>query len=232
MPVSIESTFPILQTTSLFAGIDDEGLARLAACMQPVLRGFGKGEVLIRGGEPNRRVGVVITGRIRACRDAPDGTRAPVAQMGPGGVFGDVLGGSSLASPVTVVADEPCTVLLWPYQRLLLPCGQSCPHHARLLQNLVRTVSDKYFLLARRLDLLTIKSLRARVSAWLLAEAEQAGAVTFTVSMTRARLAEYLNCDRSALSRELSRMQADGLIETYKSSFRLTDPDALRRLCE
>lgn len=232
MPTAIESTFPILHDTSLFAGIDDEGLARLAACMQPGLRSFGRGEVLVRAGEPNRRVGVVVSGSIQAYRDAPNGGRAAVAQMGPGGVFGDVLGGSSQASPVTVVAEEPCTVLLWPYQRLLLQCGQSCPYHARLLQNLVRTVSDKYFLLSRRLELLSIRSLRARVSAWLLAEAEQAGSNTFTVPMTRARLAEYLNCDRSALSRELSRMQADGLIETYKGSFRLPDADALRRLCE
>ena len=42
------------------------------------------------------------------------------------------------------------------------------------------------------------------------------------------KLAEYLNCDRSALSRELSRMQHDGLIETWRSSFKLLDKDRLK----
>ena len=37
--------------------------------------------------------------------------------MGLGGVFGDVLGGSSLDSPVTVVASAPCEVLLFPYEK-------------------------------------------------------------------------------------------------------------------
>ena len=53
---------------------------------------------------------------------------------------------------------------------------------------------------------------------------------TFTVPYSRIRLADYLNCDRSALSRELSLMQRDGLLETYKSSFKLLEPDALRRM--
>ena len=43
-------------------------------------------------------------------------------------------------------------------------------------------------------------------------------------------LAEYLNCDRSALSRELSRMQHDGLIETWRSSFKLLDKDRLKNV--
>ena len=232
MAVSVENMLSILRKTALFAGVDDTGLLQLIACLQPVQRSYGKGEAILRAGEPNRRVGVVLTGRIEAYRDVPDGARAAIARMGEGGVFGDVLGGSSLASPVTVVAAEPCLVLLWPYERILLPCGQSCTAHATVLRNLVRTVSDKYFSLARRLDLLTMKSLRGRICAWLLAEAEQAGADTFTVPMTRVQLAEYLNCDRSALSRELSRMQAEGLIETYRNSFKLLRAVTLRQLCD
>lgn len=220
----------ILHKTSLFAGIDDEGLALLLRCLAPAERSFGRGETLLNAGQTSRSVGVILSGRIEAYRTAPDGARAAIAHMGPGGVFGDVLAGSSLTSPVTVTAAEPCTVLFFPYQRLLAQCGSGCAAHALLLQNLVRTVSDKYFLLSRRVELLVLKSLRAKVCAFLLAEAEGTGADTFTVPYTRAQLAEYLNCDRSALSRELSRMQADGLIETYKSSFKLRDVAALRQL--
>ena len=86
---------------------------------------------------------MVLTGSIEAYRPAPGGARVPIAQMGPGGVFGDVLGGSSLDSPVTVVAASGCEVLLIPYDRLLLSDGSAA--HQRVLQNLVRTISDKYF---------------------------------------------------------------------------------------
>jgi len=220
----------ILKNTTLFAGIDDAGLDCLLACLCPFRRSYGRGESLLRAGQSAGQVGVVLTGSIEAFRTAPDGDRILVSRMGPGGVFGDVLGGSSLTSPVTVAAVEPCEVLFFSYQKLLVHCQNSCAAHTLLLQNLVRSISDKYFVLSRRVDLLLLKTLRAKVSAFLLSEAQRAGAATFTVPFTRAQLAEYLNCDRSALSRELSRMQTEGLIETYKSSFKLQDPAALARL--
>ena len=49
--------------------------------------------------------------------------------------------------------------------------------------------------------------------------------------MNRTELAACLNCDRSALSRELSRMQEEGLIELFRGSFKLPDPDQLRAAC-
>lgn len=224
----MENILPLLQTTSLFTGIEADALRVLLGELGAVIRSYGRGEALVQAGAANRRVGVVLTGGIEAYRPAPGGARVPIAQMGPGGVFGDVLGGSSLDSPVTVVAASGCEVLLIPYDRLLLSDGSAA--HQRALQNLVRTISDKYFLLSRRVDLLVLKSLRAKVCAYLLSEAEQQGSLTFSIPYSRIQLADYLNCDRSALSRELSLMQRDGLLDTYRSSFKLLQPDALRQM--
>ena len=224
----MENILPLLRSTSLFTGIEDDALRVLLSELGAVIRSYGKGEALVQAGMPNRRVGVVLTGCIEAYRPAPGGARVPITRMGPGGVFGDVLGGSSLDSPVTVVAASSCEVLLCPYERLLLSDGSAA--HQQALQNLVRTISDKYFLLSRRVDLLVLKSLRAKVCAYLLSEAEQQGSLTFSIPFSRIQLADYLNCDRSALSRELSLMQRDGLLDTYRSSFKLLQPDALRQM--
>ena len=203
----MENYLPLLQSTSLFAGISAGELRPLLSELGACIRSYGRGEALVQAGAPSRRVGVVLTGSIEAYRPAPGGARIPITHMGPGGVFGDVLGGSSLDSPVTVVASAPCEVLLFPYEKLLQPDGSAA--RQRLLQNLVRTISDKYF---------------------LLSEAEQQGSMTFTIPFSRIQLADYLNCDRSALSRELSLMQRDGLLDTYRSSFKLLEPEALRQM--
>ena len=226
----MENYLPLLQSTSLFAGIGAEELRTLLGELGASLRSYGRGEALVQAGEPNRRVGIVLSGSIEAFRPAPGGARVPITQMGPGGVFGDVLAGSSLSSPVTVVASAACDVLLFPYEKLLLSDGS--PARQQVLQNLVRTISDKYFLLSRRVDLLVLKSLRAKVCAYLLSEAEQQGSLTFSIPFSRIQLADYLNCDRSALSRELSLMQRDGLLDTYRSSFKLLEPEALRQMVQ
>ena len=178
----MKNYLPLLQSTSLFTGIPTDQLQVLLAQLGAVVRSYGKGEALVLAGEPNRRVGVVLTGTLEAYRPAPGGARIPA--------------------------------------------------HQRALQNLVRTISDKYFSLSRRIDLLVLKSLRAKVCAYLLSEAERAGSLTFSIPFSRIQLADYLNCDRSALSRELSQMQRDGLLDTYKSSFKLLEPETLKQMVQ
>ena len=224
----MKNDLPLLQSTTLFSGLSAEELQALLTRLGAVERSFGRGEVLVLAGAPSRRVGVVLSGELEAYRPGPEGARVPITRVEPGGVFGDVLGGSSLASPVTVLAATACEVLLVPYEKLLLPGAD--PARQRVLQNLVRTISDKYFLLSRRVDLLLLKSLRAKVCAYLLSEAEVHHSLTFTIPYSRIQLADYLNCDRSALSRELSLMQRDGLLDTYRSSFKLLEPEALRQM--
>ena len=215
---------PLLQTTTLFAGLSAAELSTLLSRLGASVRSYGKGEALVLAGEPSRRVGIVLSGELEAYRPAPGGVRIPIARVEPGGVFGDVLGGSSLSSPVTVLAAAPCEVLLLP--------SDGSPAHQRVVQNLVRTISDKYFSLSRRIDLLVMKSLRAKVAAYLLSEAARAHSLTFSIPFSRIQLADYLNCDRSALSRELSTMQREGLIDTYRSSFKLLEPDALQQMVQ
>lgn len=226
----MKNFLPLLCSTSLFNGLTPEELQTLLAQLGSVMRSYGKGEALVLAGEPNRRVGIVLSGELEAYRPGPQGTRIPITHMEPGGVFGDVLGGSSRTSPVTVVASAPCEVLLIPYEQLLLSDGS--PAHQLALRNLVRTISDKYFSLSRRIDLLVMKSLRAKVAAYLLSEAARAHSLTFSIPFSRIQLADYLNCDRSALSRELSTMQKEGLIDTYRSSFKLLEPDALQQMVQ
>ena len=59
-------------------------------------------------------------------------------------------------------------------------------------------------------------------------ELVRCGADAFTTSMNRTELAAFLNCDRSALSRELSRMQDEGLIELFRGSFKIVNANALK----
>ena len=77
-----------------------------------------------------------------------------------------------------------------------------------------------------------MKALRAKVGAYLLSEAGQQGSMTFTSPFSRIQLVDCLNCGRSARSREMSLMQRDGLLDTYRSSFKLLEPDALQQMVQ
>lgn len=220
----------ILCSTSLFYDIPESELPILLKHLCPVLHSCGKGEILLEYGQPCTAMGILLSGQMEAWRPLSNGDRIPTTQMGPGGIFGDVLGGTQLNSPVTVQMTEPGQVLFFPYERLLTPPADSISAYSKLLHNLVGSIGNKYFSLMTRVELLTLKSLRSKICAYLLYYAEQTGSNTFSVSHSRTAMAEYLSCERSALSRELSRMHADGLIESYKNSFKLLDRGQIEKL--
>ena len=52
-------------------------------------------------------------------------------------------------------------------------------------------------------------------------ESRKAGSQEFVIPFDRQQLADYLNVDRSALSKELGKMRDEGLIEFRKNAFHL-----------
>ena len=181
-----------------------------------------KGDILPDGKSDELSVRVLKHGAHcpgKTKKPLPDGTSVVIARQGPGGIFADVLAGGQNQSPVNVLAAEATTVLYLPAAAVLQP-GTALPSlQVRLLQNWLSTVTHKYFALDDRLELLCCKSLRQRIGLWLVGQCQSAGADSFTTPLTRAELAAYLNCDRSALCRELSRMQQDGLITLRRGGF-------------
>ncbi|MEG0803475.1 MAG: cyclic nucleotide-binding domain-containing protein, partial [Pygmaiobacter sp.] len=152
----------LLSKTTLFCGIPDAELRVLLTSLCPIQRSYHAGELILLAGYEEREIGIVLNGQIEAERTTLSGEALPIAQMGAGSIFGDVLSGSHTVSPVTVAAKTDCVVLSIAHARLLssLP---SNPAAAKLLQNLIATISDKYFALSGRLDLLMTHRLRDRI---------------------------------------------------------------------
>lgn len=62
----MKNFLPLLCSTSLFNGLTPEELQTLLAQLGAVMRSYGKGEALVLAGEPNRRVGIVLSGELEA----------------------------------------------------------------------------------------------------------------------------------------------------------------------
>ncbi len=220
----------ILRGAPLFSGISSAQLEALLPHLRPHEEAFETGDFLLHKGDTNKEIGILLTGCADAFHYINDGTKIPSAHLCTGSVFGDVLGGASIASPVSIVANKRCTVLFFPYDTLLSPVPEAQEAHRILLQNLLRIISDKYFALSHRIDFLVLKTLRAKLCAYLLSQAQSAQSDTFSIPFTRAQLADYLGCERSALCRTLGKLQQEGLLETYRNSFKLLDLQELYTL--
>ena len=140
-------------------------------------------------------------------------------------MFGDMLMATDNGkSPVTVEALEEARVLFVPFESIMAAPGD---FGNRLRINLLHELSARYWALNRKVRYLSERSLRGRIALFLLDAARDQGGLTFTLPMTRESMASLLGVNRSALSRELSRMEKDGLLAVYRGSFRLLSREGL-----
>ncbi len=205
----------LLQRTSLFAGMEPGEIRQVLEQSGALVRQYGRGAFLWQQGESVQRLGIVLSGTVDAVRYHRGGRAEAVGRQQQGGVFGDLVAAAGAPSPVSLQAAEPATVLLLPLEALMAGEG---PAMARLRQNLLREVAEKFWLLRRRTAYLTEPSLRRRLELYL-GDCRQRWGNPFTIPYNRQELADFLGVNRSALSRELGRMQRQGLVRFQRSRF-------------
>jgi CRP-like cAMP-binding protein len=97
------------------------------------------------------------------------------------------------------------------------------PWKEKLLKNLLLITSRKNLHLSGRSFHTSPKSCRGRLLSYLNAVSLQKGSSEFDIPFDRQQLADYLNLERTNMSKELSRMQKEGILECRKSHFKLLE---------
>lgn len=120
---------------------------------------------------------------------------------------------------VDVVANEVSCVLFLYVSGIQAFPTMSQPWGLKLMTNLLRVSSMKNLHLSSRSFHTAPKTIRGRVMAYLNTVSLQEKSTEFDIPFDRQQLADYLNVERTALSKELGKMQNGGLIKTKKSHF-------------
>ena len=212
----------ILENSRLFAGIRVDEIQPMLSCLQAVERKYPRGAYIFHTGEEVRALALLVRGTAHIQKEDFWGNRSLLASLVAGDIFAEAYampGSGAMRSDV--VAVESCTVLLMDVERVLSRCTNSCAFHARLTENLFALLAEKNRILARKVDYLAQRTTRQRLLVYLSEQAQRAGSAEFTIPFNRQQLADFLSVERSAMSAELSRMQAEGLLETERSWFHL-----------
>ena len=86
---------------------------------------------------------------------------------------------------------------------------------------MVHIIASKTRDLMRKVEIISKKTLREKILAYLSIQAQLQKSRYFEIPLGRVELAEYLCADRSAVTRELAKMKEYGLIDYDKNCFRI-----------
>jgi CRP-like cAMP-binding protein len=216
----LPSIITAVKLCPLFAGIPEDDLASLLSCLAAVRRSYDKGKYIFSEGQRPETVGIVISGRVHILKEDVWGNRNLLAEISTGDMFAEAMVCAAVDElPISVVAVECTQTLQLDYKRIITTCHSACGFHSSLIANMLRVLARKNIQLVDKMEHITKRTTREKLLSYLSEQSKQGGAREFDIPFDRQRLADYLSVERSALSAELSRMQADGVISYHKNHF-------------
>ena len=216
----MQDFYPLLEQSPLFEAISVEDLRGLLGCIGGRVIDAGKGQAIMREGDPATHIGLVLSGAVQLVREDYYGNRSIVAHITPGQLFGETYACADVLSlPVSIVADMPSRVLLIECRRITTSCTSACAFHSRIIYNLLRIVAAKNLVFDQKIQITSQRTTREKLMAYLLNQAKLQGSNRFTIPYDRQGLADYLEVDRSGLSAEISKLRREGVLESEKNQF-------------
>jgi len=208
--------------TQLFLEINKDEIPKLLKCLNATIALYKKDDIIIEEETYVKNFGIILSGSARTIKWDSSGKQIIITILEKGSMIGVMLAAKqNKKSPLAVQATGDTTVLFIPFENIILSCEKKCFCHEKLIKNYISVIAEKGLELHERINCLLEPTVRSKIMTFLTRQVCNTKGKTFAIPMNRNILAEYLNIERSALSRELSKMKKDGLIDYHKNNFKL-----------
>ena len=221
-----------LKEVKLFAGLDENSYEPALTCLHTKIAKYKKGLILQLTGDLIKSIGIVLDGCIEISRTDCSGNRLIINRVEYPAMFGEAFAFAGVEfSPVTLTALEDSTVLHLDFKSIINDeVSSECSYHKMIITNMLKIMAHKNVFLSSRLELVTKKTTRSKLAAFLLHSSELAKCANFEIPYNRNQLADYLSVNRSAMSNELCKMRKEGILDFQKNRFAIHKPMKLSDL--
>ncbi len=211
-----------VKNCELFADIPEDELPHLLNCLNAEIKSFSKGETVCFAGNLINSAGIVISGKIHLESNDFLGNTSIVSEFTAGRSYGENYAfAQNMQMPFNIVAKENSEILVFNIRKFTEPCIKDCSYHKILMANLVTSVATKSCELSNKISHLSKRTTREKLISYLSEQSQIQKSSLITLKFNRQELADYLSVERSAMTKELTRMKNDGLIDFDGRTFKL-----------
>lgn len=193
-----------LEKNMLFKGINIE---KSIKNFRYKYQNYKKGDRIFNEGDTTCELGIIVTGSIKIYKYSKSGDENIISVLSNNEIFLEAFTVSETPLFVNVSALEDCEILFLHYDSILT--------NPQMCRNLLKNIASKALSLNQRVNHMTKHSIAEKLMSYLLSFNKK----TIKLNMNRNELAGYLGVDRSALSREISRLISAQIIKCDKNIF-------------
>lgn len=215
-----------LNKISLFSHLSQDNLEKLLNSFNSKIIHLDKNEIIFREGEVYHNMCILLEGEVILSNTDEYGNRNIIDSVGKNQIFAEVFSFTSKKiSPVTATTNKISALLLVNTDELLsvgnLDDLDLIREKQEIISSLLHTFADKNLILLSKIEVVSRRNIREKILHFLELHKLKNQSNIFLIPYSRKDMADFLGVDRSALSRELSRLKDDGLIDYEKNTFKL-----------
>ena len=218
--MSKQEVFGLIKEHPLFDNIDSDNLEKLLKCLAARDATYKKGDIYLNIGDKMDNVYVLLKGRIRAITEDMEGHESVYWELPSPATLGDgyIFAGHDY-SGLKYQAATDCEMLLISSAKLKTFCQHKCDDHVQVIMNTLHSVSKKIVIASYKVDILSKPTVRRKILCFL--DYQSGGMKKFAIPYNRNEMAQFLCVDRASLSKELIKLQDEGLIRFNRNEFEL-----------
>lgn len=201
----------------LFNGINDINLKHLLTCLKVKEVRYQAGDLIWSNSDSPDVLGVILTGKAFVKKLNRNGDYTILETLIKNSVFSDKFAFSQTELDcIEIHASEATIVIFISLENVFKRCQKACQHHSQFVMNLMQMIIDKSKTLSQRVELLSNKSIKDKILSYCSLMLNTVDGNTFTLPMSYTNFAEYLCVDRSAMMRELKKLNDKGILAVNK----------------
>ena len=225
LPMALTPSAPavaILKKVAIFSGLTEQEFSFLTAHVVP--RKCSAGELIFGEAEPCTGLYVIESGNVRIFKSSAGGREQVLSIDGPGSSIAELPVFDGGNYPASAQAVNDCTLLFFSKKDFQALCLQ----HPEVALKVLRVVGARLRRLVGIIEELSFTTVRQRLVAMLVRLAKssgqkESGSIMITLPANNNELAAQIGTVRELVSRNLSRLQSENLIQMDGRAITIAD---------
>ncbi|WP_069649408.1 Crp/Fnr family transcriptional regulator [Caloranaerobacter ferrireducens] len=216
---------PVLRKTKFFRNFSDKDIITLFNENNYKIKDYPKRTIIYLQNQKCKSFDMILKGIVTIKTIDENGKVLTVSEF----KTGDTIGGNLLFAdcnnyPMMVEAKTETTLLHMDKELVL----RFCHTDMNFSNELLRSISNKILIIGTKLKSVTMKTIRQQIIEFLVNQYYIQNTLEIKLNMSKKEWAEKLGVQRPSLSRELSKMKKEGLIDYNRKIIYIKNLDIIK----